>query len=190
MNHPFIIDETYKGKDYTLNKLAKGEYENCVFDSCYFSEADLTNISFMECTFLDCDLSNVNLTNTAIKECNFEKCKMLGVRFDHCNPFLLSFKFTGCTLNLSSFYNLTLKNIVFEDCSLHQADFTESNLSNAKFDNCDLRGAIFESAILLKTDFRTAINFSIDPENNKLKKAKFSKEGALGLLLKYDIDID
>ncbi|WP_026811526.1 pentapeptide repeat-containing protein [Arenibacter latericius] len=190
MNNPFIMDKTYKGVDYTINKLAKGEYENCVFDSCAFTEADLSNVSFMECTFLECDLSNVNLTNTAIKECEFKNCKMLGVRFDHCNPFLLSFKFLGCSLNLSSFYNLALKNTVFEDCSLHQADFSQSDLSNAMFENCDLKGAIFESSVLIKTNFRTAVNISIDPENNKLKKAKFSKEGALGLLLKYDIDID
>ncbi|MCM4167531.1 hypothetical protein KCTC52924_00970 [Arenibacter antarcticus] len=190
MNNPFIMDQTYKGIDYTINKLPKGEYENCVFESCSFSKADIANVSFMECTFIECDLSNVHLKNTAIKESEFENCKMLGVRFDHCNPFLLSFKFVGCTLNLSSFHKLTLKNMVFSNCKLHQADFSESDLSNAKFDNCDLKEAIFENSILLKTDFRSAINFNIDPENNKLKKAKFSKEGALGLLLKYNIDIE
>jgi uncharacterized protein YjbI with pentapeptide repeats len=56
------------------------------------------------------------------------------------------------------------------------------------FENCDLAGAIFENTILERADFRTARNFSLDPEINQIKKAKFSLADLPGLLLKYDIE--
>ena len=58
------------------------------------------------------------------------------------------------------------------------------------FDNCDLARAIFANSILEKADFRTSYNFSIDPEINKIKKAKFSLTTVSGLLGKYDIEIE
>ena len=50
--------------------------------------------------------------------------------------------------------------------------------------------SVFNKTILEKADFRTAYNFSIDPENNRMKKARFSSIGIQGLLYKYDIVID
>ena len=41
-----------------------------------------------------------------------------------------------------------------------------------------------------KTDFRSAFNYFIDPEINKIKKAMFSLAGVKGLLGKYDIKIE
>ena len=78
----------------------------------------------------------------------------------------------------------------FKNCLLEEVDFAESDLTNAVFAECDLRGAMFDHSKLEKADFRTAINYSIDPESNRIRKAKFSKEGAIGLLAKYDIIIN
>ena len=69
-------------------------------------------------------------------------------------------------------------------------DFAESDLTGSIFDNCDLARAIFDNTNLVKADFRSAYNFSIDPDNNRIKKAKFSMVGAVGLLVKYDIEIE
>jgi hypothetical protein len=52
-----------------------------------------------------------------------------------------------------------------------------------------LAGATFDNTNLEKTNFTTAFNYSIDPDNNRIKKAKFSVPGVLGLLNKYDIVI-
>ena len=68
-------------------------------------------------------------------------------------------------------------------------DFTEADLNNASFDNCDLIGAKFEKTNLEKADLSTSFNYSIDPELNRIKKAKFSIDGIAGLLDKYDIEI-
>lgn len=115
---------------------------------------------------------------------------MLGLRFDDCSDFGLSFSFEGCTLNHSSFYKTKIKKTIFKNSQLQECDFSEADLTQAVFTNCDLKNAHFESTVLEKADLRTAYNYSINPELNKIKKAKFSASGIAGLLDKYDIEID
>ena len=64
------------------------------------------------------------------------------------------------------------------------------DLTGCVFNNCDLTKATFENTIIEKADFRTSFNYSINPEINRIKKAKFSLSGIAGLLDKYDIEID
>ena len=84
---------------------------------------------------------------------------------------------------------MNIKKTVFKNSSLLEVDFAESDLTEAVFDLCDLAMANFEQTILEKVDFTTASHYSIDPENNRIKKAKFSISGISGLLEKYNIDI-
>jgi len=114
---------------------------------------------------------------------------MLGLSFESCNEFGFAVSFDNCILDHCSFYQAKLKKTSFKDAKIHQADFTETDLSNSVFDNCDLFRTTFENTILEKTDFLTAYNYSIDPELNRIKKAKFSMAGIAGLLDKYDIEI-
>jgi uncharacterized protein YjbI with pentapeptide repeats len=115
---------------------------------------------------------------------------MLGLRFDSCNEFGLSFSFDSCQLNHCSFYKTKIKKTIFKNSQLQETDFAEADLTSVVFDNCNLIQAIFDHTILEKADFRTSCNYSIDPENNRIKKAKFSILGVSGLLEKYDIDIE
>jgi uncharacterized protein YjbI with pentapeptide repeats len=127
---------------------------------------------------------------TALRDVHFKDCKMMGLRFDTCNEFGLSVSFDTCLLAMSSFYKTTMIKTLFKNSQFKEADFTECDLTSAVFDNCDLTLATFEHSIIEKADFRTSFNYSIDPEINKIKKAKFSFSGILGLLDKYDIEID
>jgi len=115
---------------------------------------------------------------------------MLGLRFDQCNTLGLAVGFDQCALNHSSFYKAKLKKTVFKNSQLQEVDFTECDLTGSLFDACDLMRATFENSILEKTDLRTSFNYSFDPQINRIKKAKFSLPGVLGLLDKYDIEID
>jgi uncharacterized protein YjbI with pentapeptide repeats len=115
---------------------------------------------------------------------------MLGLQFKDCSEFGLSFSFDNCLLDHSSFFKIKLKKTVFKNSQLHEVDFTECDLTSSFFDGCDLANAIFNNTILEKVDFRTSFNYSLDPEINKIKKAKFSLAGTVGLLVKYDIEID
>jgi len=186
----FFTDKTYKNKDYTKSFLAKGEYDSCTFSNCNFSDSDLSLITFLDCEFYDCNLSNATLNGVSLNEVQFTGCKLLGLIFSNCNDFLFAVNFKNCQLNLASFYQLKMINKVFKDCSLQEVDFTQTNLSKTLFDNCDLSRAIFKQANLEKTDFRTSFNFSIDPELNKMYKAKFSKEHLEGLLGKYGLEVE
>jgi len=114
----------------------------------------------------------------------------LGLRLEDCNDFLLSMHFKDCLLNLTSFCKLTLKHTMFKACNLQEADFTEADLTSSIFENCNLSRAIFEKTNLEGVDFRTSFNYSIDPEMNRINKAKFSIAGIAGLLDKYNIEIE
>ena len=85
---------------------------------------------------------------------------------------------------------MNIKKTIFKDCQLREIDFSESNLTQVVFDQCDLAQSIFINSILDKADFRTAYNYSIDPEKNRLKKAKFSLMAISGLLDQYDLVIE
>lgn len=189
MTEYFAEDEDFKKKNFTGNSLPKGEYDNCSFTGCVFTEADLSGYTFSECDFTDCELSNVYLRGTSFRDVVFTNCKMLGLHFEECNPFLLTFRFSNCILNLSSFYKLKLKGIYFSNCKMEQVDFTEADLSKGRFSGCDLGGSIFSSTNLEGADLETATGFSIDPEENRIRKAIFSKENIHGLLDKYRITI-
>ncbi len=144
----------------------------------------------MDCTFNDCNLSLMKLSQTNFQETIFTGCKMLGLRFDQCNQFNLSFTFDRCLLNHSSFYQARIRKTIFRNTQLQEADFTECDLTASVFENCDLAKALFDHTIIEQADFRTSINYSIDPGLNRIKNAKFSLSGVAGLLDKYHIEID
>jgi fluoroquinolone resistance protein len=186
----FSEDKNFQRIEFTRDLLPFGDYENCTFENCIFSNMDISGMNFIDCEFDSCDFSLARLGNTSFRDVKFKGCKLLGLHFEDCNKTGLYAEFIDCQLDLSSFYRLSLKNIKLRNCSLREVDFTESNLTGLIFDSCELSGAIFKDTILEKADFRTSHNFSIDPEINKIKKAKFSAEGIMGLLDKYDIEIE
>ncbi|MFC3160186.1 pentapeptide repeat-containing protein [Chryseobacterium arachidis] len=102
----------------------------------------------------------------------------------------MSFRFEGCLLNNSIFYKTNIKKTLFKNSKLTEVDFAECDLSNSVFSHCDFAGAVFDRTNLEKADFRTSMNYSIDPSQNRLKKAKFSLSEILGLLRQFDIEID
>src|SRR4051812_12226367 len=96
MQETYIADKTFDRIDFTNKSLSKGEYENCTFNNCNFSNHDLSEFKFIDCEFNGCNLSLVNLQKTLLRDIKFKECKMLGLMFDNCNPFGLSFTFDYC----------------------------------------------------------------------------------------------
>ena len=190
MDPTLVEDKTFDKIDFSLNPFFKGEYESCTFNNCDFSNIDLSDSSFIECSFITCNLSLAKLINTAFRNAVFKDCKMLGLRFENCNKFGFAVSLDNCILNHSSFYQTSLKKIIIKNSKLEEVDFTDCDLSNSVFENCDLTRAVFSNTKLEKADLQTSYNFSIDPEINRIKKAKFSLLGLSGLLEKYDIEID
>jgi fluoroquinolone resistance protein len=190
MEQVFVEEQTFNKIDFTQETFKKGEYEHCTFVACDLSKSDLSEIIFLDCEFSRCNLSLVKLSQTALRNVKFKDCKMLGINFENCNEFGFSIYFEGCTLDRASFNRSKLKKTVFKNSNLQAVDFTQSDLSFCTFEDCDLTDAIFKNTNIERADLRTAINYSIDPELNRIKKAKFSRSGIAGLLDKYDIEID
>ncbi|MBZ9632462.1 pentapeptide repeat-containing protein [Salegentibacter sp. LM13S] len=165
-------------------------YESCQFKNCNFSAGNLKCVLFIDCEFNECDLGNVNFDHTSFQNCNFKSCKMIGLHFNNCEPFAFSISLNDCILNHSSFYGMKLPKTIFQNSKLQEVDFSGADLSNSKFINSDLSGAVFQNTNLIKVDFLSAQNYSIDPENNKIKGAKFSLDQVSGLLNKYQITIE
>lgn len=117
---------------------------------------------------------------------DFKENPLTKGEYENCH---LSFSFENCTLNHSSFFKTKIIKTTFKDVQLQEVDFTEADLTNSVFDNCDLTGATFDNTIIEKADFSTSYGYSIDPEINRIKKAKFSIHGIAGLLEKYDLKI-
>lgn len=181
--------QQYIGVDYTIESLEYNTFEDCTFESCLFSKADLRDIKFSDCTFIECDLSMANLNNTGIRSCKFKNCKMMGLLFFECSTLLFSLKANDCNLSHSSFQGMKLLKPEFTSCLFEEVDFSNAFLEGSKFDECKFPRAIFDNTSLKKVDLSSCIDFDIDPSKNEIYKATFSKDNLQGLLCKYDIQI-
>ena len=190
MNKKLIQQKTFEKLDCIETELPKAEYEDCSFLNCTFYSSDLSHVNFEKCVFDGCDFSLAKLKETVFMDVRFVNCKLLGLHFDDCNDFILTMSFESCLLKLSSFYKLQLKKTKFENCNLQETDFSEADLSGSFFENCDLQKAIFDHTNLEKADFYSSFHYSIDPEKNRVKKARFSKAEVVGLLDAYDLRIE
>lgn len=185
----YQAEKTFEKTDFIKTALPRGEYESCVFRYCNFADVNLSEFKFFECTFIGCNFSMANLTKTAFRDARFTDCKMLGLRFDLCNSFTFSVSFDNCTLDHSSFFKTSMKKAALKNSKLHEVDFTQCDLTGAVLFNCDLLRATFDNTVLEKADLRMSFNYSIDPTNNRIKKAKFSLQAVAGLLDMYDLEI-
>jgi len=186
----FIEDETFT--KITADAIAgqKRTYENCAFINCDLSYGHLSGIVFITCRFEGCNLSLVHLSDTGLQGIHFKECKLSGADFSKSRDFLFEVSFENCILDNAIFYKKKNKGAKFKDCSMVETDFTETDLTDAQFNNCNLSRAFFSRTILKNADLRTSYNFTIDPDSNVLKKARFSVHGLPGLLAKYDIRIE
>ena len=183
----FIEDKIYDRVDFAKSPLGICEYDSCTFKHCVFTVNSLAGSTFIDCVFENCDLSNLKLTHTSFRQVKFKGCKMMGLRFDECNPSLISFHFEDCTLSHSVLVGLKLKGTQMVHCIAEGVDFTDADLTNAVLTHTNFLDARFVQTNLEKADFRHAINDGIDPTQNKLKKAQFSPDGLSGLLTVFGI---
>lgn len=190
MIEKWIDDQDFKGESYASQRLIPTEYDHCTFYNCDFSDTDLSHSNLIDCRFVECNFSMVNFTLTGLKSVFFEHCKLIGINFDRCSDFMFEVGFKNCLLDYSAFAGKKMKKTTFDDCSLKEVDFSDADLSEARFQNSNLLQAVFQNSNLQKADFRTALNYSFDPDQNKIRNARFSYPGIIGLLSKYHIEIE
>ena len=57
MNNPFVTDRVYKEEDFSAVRLPKGDYDNCTFRGCTFSDGFLDNAIFDASNLQQADFS-------------------------------------------------------------------------------------------------------------------------------------
>ena len=151
---------------------------------------NISNSVFIDCIFTDCNLSLIKIHQVVFRDVKFVGCKMIGLLYDTCNEYGLTFTFDNCILDNSSFYGTKLKSTNFQNSSLKEVDFTNTDLTSSVFTNCDFYNSIFDNTNLEKVNLTSSYNYIIDLDTNKIKKSKHSSKGILGLLNKYDLIIE
>lgn len=116
--------------------------------------------------------------------------KLVGTKMNARGLLSTNLKFTACKMDFISLSAGQIKGAAFEACSLRDAHFSESDLYGATFKTCDLNRTLFFRTNLERVDFRTSFNIGMDPDQNRLKKARFSIRSLPGLLQKNGIEID
>ena len=190
MNQDAYLDESFKNHDFTSEQLLGIEFDNCAFDGCNFDSQNLKGVRFLECTFNNCNLSNTMVEKASFHEVTFTNCKMLGIHFTRCNRIGFAIQAIGCQLSHSIFHQMDLTRSQFPDCLMHEVDLAETALIKVSLVRCDLRDAMFDLTDLHGADLSGAINYSIDPDRNNIKNARFSYPDVLALLSKYQIEVD
>ncbi len=190
MDGNYILDQNFKKRVFLWDDLMYKEFERCTFTGCDFSACDFLSVSFIDCHFNSCNFADAKINYVGFRDAEFFDCNFSGVNFSMVDKLFFGVRFTECILDYAKFYTLKLKGTQFSYCSIVAADFMESDLTETTFDSCNLHKTVFFNTIANKADFSTSYNFSIDPEKNKLKKARFSRSNVHGLLDKYELVIN
>ncbi|NAW91028.1 MULTISPECIES: pentapeptide repeat-containing protein [unclassified Vibrio] len=192
-NNEQYFDVSFEKLSSPDEKYSDVEFEDCQFSDCDFSAVKFQKCKFTNCTFERCNLSLVDFTNSKLFELKFQDSKLVGVDWTKAtwpvyhSDFELSFK--RCILNDSSFFGLTLNELVLDECKLHDVDFREGNFAGSIMIYSDFSHSLFMRTNLQGVDFSESTAYSIDVLENNVKKAKFSRYEALILLESLGIEL-
>ncbi|WP_101758679.1 pentapeptide repeat-containing protein [Oceanicoccus sp. KOV_DT_Chl] len=195
--NPFAEDEywskTFTDLDLSGVQLSGKEFDGCTFKGCNFSDATFNKCKFVDCEFSHCNLSVINIAYSKFSDVIFDECKVIGVNWSNAAWSSLSLsapiKFHQCIINDSSFYGLSLTEIVIEQCRAINVDFREGDFSDANFSYTDFSGSLFHKTNLSRADFSEATDYDIDIYNNIIKGAKFCRLEAVRLLDSLEVEL-
>lgn len=186
----YYVDQVFNKINLPQTGKVDTQFDGCTFKNCDFTETDFFGCDFLKCNFEHCNLSMVKFGHNGFDKVLFDGCKMVGVDFSHTKDFLFSIDFINCILDYATFMKKKNRKANFINCSLKGTDFSETDLTSSIFEKCDLSAAVFMRSTLSSVNFVSSFNFTIDPEKNLLRKAKFSADGLIGLLENYGIIVE
>lgn len=177
--HENIQYESLKLCEYNLHRHT---FENCHFSACHFNEMSLDHVSFCSCVFQNSEFLLTRVENCTLNSVKFLNCKIAGLNFSECNKFGFLPEFDHCRVESSVFCANNLKKTFFVNCLIKNTDFTACDLRETDFSGTRFEKTVFQKCNLEKTDFRTALNYEIDPFDNKMKNARFTLPEAQSFL--------
>jgi uncharacterized protein YjbI with pentapeptide repeats len=188
LNESFYSEKEFKNLVLCGTELKDKEFFKCRFVSCNFFKFEFISCEFENCTFKSCDLSLASVSGSKFLDVIFKDSKTVGVDWRKISK-PSSFRFVECKIDNSIFYRMDLYSINIIKSSAKNVDFVEADLTKGVFTRTDLSNSKFSRTNLSFADFSEALNYSIDPNNNKLKKTIFSLPDAVSLLSSFDIII-
>ena len=180
-------------------KLDELELRNKRFENCTFVRSSFIGTKFHSCTFVDCEFKLCNLSSaqfkyTSFTDTVFDESKLIGINWTQAkwpNINLSSpIKIYKSNISHSSFFELELREIIIEECKAHDVDFRGCDLSNGIFISTDFQSSLFMHTKLYAANFTDAINYSINPKENDIRKGKFSMPDVISLLHYFEIEIE
>ena len=193
-NNFFNKEHEYIDQRFEEIEMQASHVEDRSFDGCTFYKVNFSGTTFIRCRFLDCtfeqsELSNVNLLSSQLKNVKFKECKLVGINWTATTA-LMHTTWQNSILNYGNFSGLDLRKSILQNCVSREADYAETNLSESNLTGTDFTSSRFANTNLTKADLRQAKNYSIRPDSNKIKKAKFSLPEAMLLLYGLDIELE
>lgn len=164
-----------------------GMFYSCTFHYCDFTEICLDTCVFENCKFFECNFSLLSVKHTRFIDVVFQKSKINGVDFSECDRLITEISFLECRVRNCNFSGLYLKKQNFSHSEIIESDFINTELRSSDFSHCLLTGTMFHNCNLMKADFSYAKNYTLNPEGNQLRKAKFTMPEAVALLQHLDI---
>lgn len=173
--------------DLSGSDLSNRTFLRCTFDRVRLGEAKLEATVFEDCTLTRCDLTMAKLKGSAFRDVRFRDSKLLGVDWSGVRHLVFVVAFKHCTLTYSSFVGNKMRGTLFIDCNATETSFVDVDLTGAVFTGTDLASAKFIDVVLVDADLSDAVNYAISPQQNKLKRTRFSQEAALALVAELGI---
>lgn len=183
-------DECFTGLNCADLDLSDRIFRDCEFVDCDFSGSKLSKCQFSDCEFKQCNFSNAKLYATKISEAYFVECKMDGIDFTTCNQMLFSINLKRCKIAYGIFSGLQMSGYNLSGSALTNCLFEETDLSRANLSDCDLKGSTFDRTNLTSADLRSSTGYQIDPNTNKISKARFSYPEVLSLLKPFGVVVE
>ncbi|OMH38031.1 pentapeptide repeat-containing protein [Motiliproteus sp. MSK22-1] len=187
------LSKNFNSLDFSKAEICYKEFDGCTFKNCDFSEAIFRKCAFMDCSFEKCNLSVVKLEYSKFSNVFFDECKVIGVDWTKATwPDIAlhsSIKFNRCIINDSSFFGLSLQQIVIEDCKAEDVDFREGDFSDAIFTYTNFSNSLFNKTNLTGSDFTEATDYNINIYDNEVKGARFCRYEAASLLHSLGIEL-
>lgn len=193
INGEDYFDLSFSKLDLSGSEFKDIEFEECQFSDCDFSEVKLISCKFVNCEFIRCNLSLAQLPNSRLFGITWTECKLVGIDWTRIDwpSYHVDFelRFQRCILNDSSFFGLTLNELILDECKLHDVDFREGDFQRSLMTYCDFSHSLFMRTNLCAADLTESINYAINVLENQVKAAKFSRYEALNLLEYLGIEL-
>jgi len=187
-------DQIFKGLRTTQTMAEQKEFEDCTFLLSSMTDLCFSQCRFIDCIFDRCDMSLCAFPHSAFVGCVFQNTKLVGIDWTQADWTGLKLqepvRFDACVLSHSTFIGMQITDLKMMGCISTDVDFREADLAGVDFSGTDLSQSLLHQTNLEGADFRHAMKYTIQPEVNRLTKAKFSMPEAMSLLYNMDIVFD